>query len=325
MAEDVNFPLDQSRSTSSFQGLQEASQEAGRPRRIEDQKEDLNKPDQAQEEQGQKPVNEAESLEARIQISQTARQQAGADLQKPTDRQNQDSQQDIAEAERRELQANRQDISEDARTEFRNPRSQGPAGANEVARTSEGSALDPEESLDEVFQRGNAVSNPDQINEFQNGVRIDSVQKAIQQAGEDAVPTEQESLGSQLREEPSIRELARDASAIRSQEDFEQTIAPDTPSPDETAKADLQENKVSAIDSKIQERLNEERAQEELDALRNEPAIETPRQVIEPVERPVDPIEEGLDTNPLRVPDRQKQEMLPVLRQKPSADKISAS
>ena len=49
MAEDVNFPLDQTPNTSAFQGLREASRETGRPRRIEDQKEDLNNPERARE------------------------------------------------------------------------------------------------------------------------------------------------------------------------------------------------------------------------------------------------------------------------------------
>jgi hypothetical protein len=64
MAEDVNFPLDQTRNTSAFQGLREALRETGRPRRIEDQKEDLNNPERAWEGQEQQPVNEVGSLES---------------------------------------------------------------------------------------------------------------------------------------------------------------------------------------------------------------------------------------------------------------------
>jgi len=75
MAEDVNFPLDQTRNTSTFQFLRESD----RPRRIEDQVEELNNPG--------------------------VRQQAGEDLRNPTDLKNQEAKQNIAEAERRELQA----------------------------------------------------------------------------------------------------------------------------------------------------------------------------------------------------------------------------
>ena len=42
MAEDVNFPLDQTRNTSTFQFLREALRESDRPRRIEDQEEKQN-------------------------------------------------------------------------------------------------------------------------------------------------------------------------------------------------------------------------------------------------------------------------------------------
>ena len=54
MAEDVKFPLDQTRNTSTFQFLLKSD----RPRRIEDQEEELNNPDRAREEQEQQSVNE---------------------------------------------------------------------------------------------------------------------------------------------------------------------------------------------------------------------------------------------------------------------------
>ena len=54
MSKDVNFPLDQTRNTSTFQFLRESD----RPRRIEDQEEELNNPDRAREEKEQQPVNE---------------------------------------------------------------------------------------------------------------------------------------------------------------------------------------------------------------------------------------------------------------------------
>ena len=49
MAKDVNFSLDQTRNTSTFQFFRESD----RPRRIEDQVEELNNPDRAREEQEQ--------------------------------------------------------------------------------------------------------------------------------------------------------------------------------------------------------------------------------------------------------------------------------
>jgi hypothetical protein len=224
MAEDVNFPLDQTRNTSAFQGLREALQESGRPRRIEDQEEDLNNPDRAREGQEQQSVNEAGSLESRVELSQEAREQA--DPQNPTDRQNQEAQQDIAEAERRELQTNRQEVSEDA------------------------------------------------------------------------VAVEQENPSRPLDGPPSIREVSEEGAGPQGRERLEEDITSDLPSPDESARAELQGNKVAASDARILERLNEERTAEEADAIRNEPALDTP----EPIETPEEPLQEALHINPLRGP-----------------------
>ena len=96
MAEDVNFPLDQTRNTSTFQFLQESD----RPRRIEDQEEELNNPDRAREEQEEQPVNALGGLASRVELFQGVRQQAGEDLRNPTDLKNQEAKQNIAEAER---------------------------------------------------------------------------------------------------------------------------------------------------------------------------------------------------------------------------------
>ncbi|MZH02946.1 MAG: hypothetical protein F3745_06015 [Nitrospinae bacterium] len=305
MAEDVNFPLDQTRNTSAFQGLREISQETTRPRRTEEEREELNEPEQAAEEQEQQPVNEVASLESRVELSQEARQQAGEDPQIPTDRQNQEPQQDvdIAAAERREFQAERQGILEEATAEFRNPGSQGPAGANELGRVSEGFIQDSDELLNEQIRSGNDVADPDRIEEFENGARIDSVQEAVVRAGEDAVAVEEEDPARPLEGAPSIREVSEEGIGPQGRERLEQDIRSETPTPDESAREELQGNRVSASDARIQERINEERAAAEEDALRNDPAFDTPEQTIEQVEgEPEEPIQEGLDTNPLRGP-----------------------
>lgn len=300
MAEDVNFPLDQGRSSSAFQGLREVARETGRPRRIEDQKDELKKANQAQEEQVQQPVNEVASLEARVEISQEARQQAGADPQNPTDRQNQEA--DIAVAERRELQANRQEVSESARADSRNPRSQGPSGANELGRISEGFVQDSEELLNEQIRSGNDVADPNRIDEFQNADRIDSIQEAVVRAGEDAVSVKQEDPGKPLEDATSIRKLPGEGTGPQGREALEQLLARKTPSPDERAKENLQGNRVAVVDAKVQQRLQEERVAKEEKRVKNEPAIQTPKQEIKPIETQEEPIQESLDTNPLRGP-----------------------
>jgi hypothetical protein len=303
MAEDVNFPLDQTRNTSALQGFREASQEIGRPRRIEDQKEDLNNPDRAREGQEQQSVNEAGSLASRIELSQGARQQAGADPQNPTDGQNQEASQDIAEAERRELQANRQEVSEDASADSRNPRAQGPAGANEAGRVSEGFVQDSEELLNEQIRSGNDVADPDRIEEFENGARIDSVQEAVARAGEDAVAVEQESPSRPLQGAPSIRETVEEGAGPQGRERIEEDITFDLPSPGESAREELQGNRVSQSGIRAQqEGIFEKRAAEEADAIRNEPAIVAPEQTIDPIEPIEEPLQEVQDINPLRGP-----------------------
>lgn len=299
MAEDVNFPLDQTRNTSAFQGLRENAEVAGRPRQIEDQEEELRGPDEARE---QRPANEVLDVEARSTISTEgraeARAAAEAEAQNPTEEQ----EPDIAEAERRELQSSRQEISNDARADFRNPQSQGPAGANELSRVSEGAIENPQDTFEEGFSVGNDVANPNAIDEFQNSNQINSIQDAVEQASEAAVSVEQENPGAPLEDAPSIRELAVEGAGPDGRERLEQTIAPQTPRPEEAQQAELQENRVDAGDTKIQERINEEEVAEEARRVRNEPAIETPEQRIEPIETPEEPIEEAQDINPLRGP-----------------------
>ena len=84
MAEDINFPLDQVRNTSTFQFLRESD----RPRQIEDQEEELNNPDRAREEQEQQLVNALGGFASRVDLFQGVRQQAGEDLQNSTDLKN---------------------------------------------------------------------------------------------------------------------------------------------------------------------------------------------------------------------------------------------
>ena len=66
MAEDVNFLLDQMRTTGSFQDLRRTFQESGKPLRTEDQKEELNK---SRGEKEQQSVDKTLSLKSKIDIS----------------------------------------------------------------------------------------------------------------------------------------------------------------------------------------------------------------------------------------------------------------
>ena len=99
------------------------------------------------------------------------------------------------------------------------------------------------------------------------------------------------------RNKLTIRDLAKDFSEVKDSESLEQLITTD-----ESTKADLQDNRLAANDTKTQERLNEEKVAEEADAFRNEPKLNMPTQVIEPVERQAESIKEGLNTNSLPGP-----------------------
>ncbi len=287
MAEDVNFPLDQGRNASAFQALRENAQESGRSRRIEDEGEDLNNSDRVRE---QRPANELANLESRTEISSRARQRARKETA--------EDQTDVAEAERRELQANRQETSTDARTESRNPASQGAAGSNELARVSEGSAADPN-PIEERARSGNDAADPDRIEEFERGDQTDSVQEVVTRAGERATSVEPENPATPLRGEPSIRDLGQEQGS-QSQEGLEESFNADPPSPTERSEANLEQT--PPTDARVQQRIQEERVAEEETRVRNEPALETPSQNIDQVEPPKEPLQEAVDNNPLRGP-----------------------
>lgn len=289
MAEDVNFPVGQERNAGAF---------TGKSRQTEDQKEEkLENTARAREKLRREPVSNSPGLSTRVDISIEARQKGGSQSKNPTE-----DREDIAEAERRELQANRREVSTDAQSDFRNPRSQGPAGINELSRTSEGSVQDPEERSSEELRAENDQSDPDRDNEIENGTRVDSVRSATAQANEDVDLVEEEDPSRPLKGAPSIRDVGEEGLGPQGRERLEENLKSDAPSAEERVKASLENSDIGEIDSKVQERLQEERVEEARKAVREEPALETPRQTIEPIETPEEPIKEGLDTNPLRGP-----------------------
>jgi hypothetical protein len=153
MAEDVNFPLDQTRNTSTVEFVREALRESGRPKGIEGQEKELNNPDRFREQQKQQPVNDLGSLESRVELFQGVRQQSGENLRNLNDLRSQEAKQDIAEAERRELQASRELVDPDRIEAFEN-----------VIRIDVGSL----ESRVELFQRahqqaGEELRNPSEL------------------------------------------------------------------------------------------------------------------------------------------------------------------
>ena len=154
MAEDVNFPLDQTRNTSTFQFLRMSD----RPRRIEDQEEELNNPDRAREEQEQQHVNELGSLVSPVELFQGVRQQVGEDLRNPTDLKNQEAKQNIAEAEGRELQAS-SDVADPDRIEEPENRIQEGLGTNSLLGPRPSKLRDDSDASAVETERGQNISS----------------------------------------------------------------------------------------------------------------------------------------------------------------------
>jgi hypothetical protein len=301
MTKDINFSLDHTRTTSSFQGVRESLQEVGKPRQTDGRGEALTPTHEEQEQQFFKKI---ESLKSNVERFQEAGQQTGVDPAKLSERQNHESQQYIALAERRELQFNRQEVSKDARAESRNPRSNGPAGANELMRTSKGSARGPQDNSNEDPNAGSdfasqlvMLSTINRIEKFQDGYQIESIKESTKLALEKKIVAEQALLASQIGNKPTIGDLEQDVSVVKGSKIWEQLIAPS-----ESTKPHLQNNRLLENDTKTKTLLNEEKVAEDADAFRNEPKLSRPTQVVEPIERPLESINEGLDTNTLPGP-----------------------
>ena len=301
MVEDINFLLDQTRTTSSSRKLLGDSHESVKPRGVEGLKKELNKPGEGKE---QESVDKTESLKSKIKVFQKIRKETEVVPKEPVELKNQEANQDIAPAERRELQSNRQEVSKDARAESRNPRSQGPSGSNEVVRTSKGFARGPQENSNDDPNAGSDLANQlvmlstiNRIDNFQNNARSDSIEESVTLARDEDIAEEQELLASQTRKKSTIHEIAQDSSDVKDSENLEQLIVTD-----KVTKADLQDNSLAANDIKNQERLNEEKVTEDADTLKNEPKLDMTADVIEPAEIQVDSIEEGLNTNSLPGP-----------------------
>ena len=301
MVEDINFILDQTRTTSSSHNLLGDSHKSVKPRGIEGLKKDLNKPREGNEEQS---VDKTESLKSKIKVFQKVRKETEVAPKEPVELKNQEANQDIAAAERRELQSNRQEVSKDARAESRNPRSQGPSGSNEVVRTSKGFARGPQENSNDDPNAGSdlasqlvMLSTINRIENFQNNARSDSVEESATLERDEDIAEEQELLASQTRKKSTIHEIAQDSSEVKDSENLEQLIVTD-----KVIKADLQDNRLAARDIKTQESLNEEKVAEDANTFRNEPKLDMTLDFIEPAEIQVDSIEEGLNTNSLPGP-----------------------
>jgi hypothetical protein len=291
--EDVNFPLDQGQVSSALRGLQESREESTRPRRLEDNADELDNAGQARDEEEAQQASQAE---------RTVIAEDRVDVAEQTQQQTQGRQQDQTVADR---VAENQEVEIQAQEEEQDGVAEETLQPLEVAREfgvdPRGGVPSAAEQVTDGFRSGNDVADPDRVNEFQNGSRIDSVQEGTSRAVEDATSPERENPARPLEGTPSIRDVSEDSGAgLRGREDLEETFNADPPSPEERSAENLEQR--PEIDARVQQRVQEDRADEAETRVRNEPAFDAPAPEIDPVEPPEEPLQEAIDNNPLRGP-----------------------
>ena len=281
--EDVNFPLDQSQVSGALRGLREAGGESSRPRRLEDSEDEFRNPE----------ARDDEEVEQTAQAERTVIAQDRVDVLE----QDQQQEQIIADIAEEALEVVVRDFTGSLTIQI--------AAVASKLTTEQQSGVDPrggvsspEERLTERFEEGNDVADPDRIEEVQGNTRVDSVAEGTRRANDEATSVEQENPATPLQGQPSIRDVAEDGGSA--QERLDESFNSDPPSASEKSAEELDQTPPN--DARIQQRIQEERVAEEESRIKNEPALETPAQNIDPVEDPEEPLQEAVDNNPLRGP-----------------------
>ena len=281
--EDVNFPLDQSQVSGALRGLREAGGESSRPRRLEDSEDEFRNPE----------ARDDEEVEQTAQAERTVIAQDRVDVLE----QDQQQEQKIADIAEEALEVVVRDFTGSLTIQI--------AAVASKLTTEQQSGVDPrggvsspEERLTERFEEGNDVADPDRIEEVQGNTRVDSVAEGTRRANDEATSVEQENPATPLQGQPSIRDVAEYGASA--QERLDESFNSDPPSASERSAEELDQTPPN--DARIQQRIQEERVAEEESRIKNEPALETPAQNIDPVEDPEEPLQEAVDNNPLRGP-----------------------
>jgi len=285
--EDVNFPLDQSQVSGALRGLREAGGESSRPRRLEDSEDEFRNPE----------ARDDEEVEQTAQAERTVIAQDRVIDFYDVLEQDQQQEQIIADIAEEALEVVVRDFTGSLTIQI--------AAVASKLTTEQQSGVDPrggvsspEERLTERFEEGNDVADPDRIEEVQGNTRVDSVAEGTRRANDEATSVEQENPATPLQGQPSIRDVAEDGGSA--QERLDESFNSDPPSASERSAEELDQTPPN--DARIQQRIQEERVAEEESRIKNEPALETPAQKIDPVEDPEEPLQEAVDNNPLRGP-----------------------
>ena len=285
--EDVNFPLDQSQVSGALRGLREAGGESSRPRRLEDSEDEFRNPE----------ARDDEEVEQTAQAERTVIGQDRVIDFYDVLEQDQQREQIIADIAEEALEVVVRDFTGSLTIQI--------AAVASKLTTEQQSGVDPrggvsspEARLTERFEEGNDVADPDRIEEVQGNTRVDSVAEGTRRANDEATSVEQENPATPLQGQPSIRDVAEDGGSA--QERLDESFNSDPPSASERSAEELDQTPPN--DARIQQRIQEERVAEEESRIKNEPALETPAQNIDPVEDPEEPLQEAVDNNPLRGP-----------------------
>jgi len=285
--EDVNFPLDQSQVSGALRGLREAGGESSRPRRLEDSEDEFRNPE----------ARDDEEVEQTAQAERTVIAQDRVIDFYDVLEQDQQQEQIIADIAEEALEVVVRDFTGSLTIQI--------AAVASKLTTEQQSGVDPrggvsspEARLTERFEEGNDVADPDRIEEVQGNTRVDSVAEGTRRANDEATSVEQENPATPLQGQPSIRDVAEDGGSA--QERLDESFNSDPPSASERSAEELDQTPPN--DARIQQRIQEERVAEEESRIKNEPALETPAQNIDPVEDPEEPLQEAVDNNPLRGP-----------------------
>ena len=285
--EDVNFPLDQSQVSSGLRGLREAGEESSRPRRLEDSEDELRNPE----------ARDDEEVEQTAQAERTVIAQDRVDVSE----QDQQQEQIVADVVEEALEVDVRGFNTTEQQSGGAEALRNPLRADRESRVDpRGGAPTEEQQVTERFESGNDAANPERIEEFQSSTRIDSVEEGAERANAEATSVEQENPATPLRGQPSSRDVVEGGRPPEGQERIAEGFSSEPPSATERAAADL--DQTPPTDSRIQQRIQEERVAEEESRARNEPALETPAPEIEPVEPPEESLQEAVDNNPLRGP-----------------------
>ncbi len=297
MAEEVgNFPLDQG-NTNALRGLEQAREEAGRPRRLDDAEEDVRNPNRTQEAAEEREGTQTESLQDRVEITQEAQEQSRVSEQNrtETETQQQESLQEQDTTERQQEQTRLEDSAEETIRESRIDPT--PSNSSQRAATAGGGVSDPEEALDEGFRLGNDIADPNRTEEFQTRNQIDDAEEAAQVAGEAEDPLQTRP------QRPSISDFGDTAGASDQQSNrIEERIETSGSEVTGQVEVEVQESELSETGANVTERADERRTEEAEEAARNEPPLDIPAPDVEAVVESREPLEESQDTNPLRAP-----------------------